>query len=191
VVGFSLGGNMVLKLAGEYGEAPPPEIKAIGAVSPSIDLSAGRDVLNRRRNLVYQRDFLFHLKRRIKRKEKLYPDLYDASGLHRIRSLEQFDDRFVAPNFGFDGVNDYYRKASSRPYISRIRIPTLIVHAKDDPFVPFAPLTDPTITANPFVLVMATEKGGHVAFFSSNPDRNHRFWAESRLVEFCEMAAGD
>ncbi len=188
VIGFSLGGNMVLKFAGEYGNTPPPEIKAIGAVSPSIDLSAGRDLLNRRRNLVYQRDFLFYLKRRIKRKERLYPDLYDTSGLYRIRSIEQFDDRFVAPNFGFDGVDDYYRKASSRPYIGRIRIPTLIIHAKDDPFVPFEPLTDPSIAANPFVLLMVTEQGGHVAFFSAHPNRNNRFWAESRLVEFCQLA---
>ena len=189
IAGFSLGGNMVLKLAGEYGDSPPQEIKAIGAVSPSIDLSAGRDFLNLRRNLVYQRNFLFYLKRRLRRKEKLYPGSYDVAGLNRVRSIEQFDDRFVAPAFGFDGVDDYYRKASSRPYIGRIRIPTLIIHAKDDPFVPFEPLTDPSIAANPFVLVMASEKGGHVAFVSSTPDDEDRFWAENRLVDFCEIVA--
>lgn len=190
IAGFSLGGNMVLKLAGEYGENPPPEIKAVGAISPSIDLSAGRDVLNQRRNLLYQRDFLFNLKRRIRLKEKLFPSLYDTTGLNNVRSIEQFDDRFVAPAFGFDGVDDYYAKASSRPHISKIRIPTLIIHSKDDPFVPFAPLTDPSIGANQFVLVVATEHGGHVAFVSENPgDDEDRFWAENRLVEFCEMAA--
>ena len=189
IAGFSLGGNMVLKLAGEYGNSPPPEIKAVGAVSPSIDLSAGRDFLNLRRNLVYQKNFLLYLKRRLRRKERLYPGSYDVAGLNRVRSIEQFDDRFVAPAFGFDGVDDYYRKASSRPYIGRIRIPTLLIHAKDDPFIPFEPLTDPSIAANPFVFVMATEKGGHVAFVSATPDDEDRFWAENRLVDFCEIVA--
>ncbi|HEV8139010.1 MAG TPA: alpha/beta fold hydrolase [Pyrinomonadaceae bacterium] len=189
IAGFSLGGNMVLKLAGEYGDSPPPEIKAIGAVSPSIDLSAGRDFLNLRRNLVYQKNFLLYLKRRLRRKERLYPGSYDVAGLNRVRSIEQFDDRFIAPAFGFNGVDDYYRKASSRPYIGRIRIPTLIIHAKDDPFIPFEPLTDPSIEANPFVLVMATEKGGHVAFVSANLNDEDRFWAENRLVDFCEIVA--
>jgi predicted alpha/beta-fold hydrolase len=189
IAGFSLGGNMVLKLAGEYGDSPPPEIKAVGAISPSIDLSAGRDFLNLRRNLVYQKNFLFYLKRRLRRKEKLYPGSYDVSALNRVRSIEQFDDRFIAPAFGFEGVDDYYRKASSRPYIGRIRIPTLIIHAKDDPFIPFEPLTDPSIEANPFVLVAATEKGGHVAFVSANLDDEDRFWAENRLVDFCEIVA--
>jgi predicted alpha/beta-fold hydrolase len=188
IAGFSLGGNMVLKLAGEYGDSPPREIKAIGAVSPSIDLSAGRDFLNLRRNLVYQKNFLLYLKRRLRRKEKLYPGSYDVAGLNRVRSIEQFDDRFIAPAFGFEGVDDYYRKASSRPYVGRIRIPTVIIHAKDDPFIPFAPLTDPSIEANPFVLVIATEKGGHVAFVSANLDDEDRFWAENRLVDFCEAA---
>ena len=189
IAGFSLGGNMVLKLAGEYGDSPPPEIKAIGAVSPSIDLSAGRDFLNLRRNLVYQKNFLLYLKRRLRRKERLYPGSYDVAGLNRVRSIEQFDDRFIAPAFGFNGVDDYYRKASSRPYIGRIRIPTLIIHAKDDPFIPFEPLTDPSIEANPFVLVMATENGGHVAFVSANLNDEDRFWAENRLVDFCEIVA--
>jgi predicted alpha/beta-fold hydrolase len=188
IAGFSLGGNMVLKLAGEYGDNPPPEIKAVGAVSPSIDLHAGRDMVNQRRNLLYTRDFLFSLKRRIRFKEKLYPSLYDTTDLNLIRTIEQFDDRFVAPVFGFDGVNDYYTKASSRPYISQIRIPTLIIHAKDDPFVPYEPITDPSISANPFVLVLATERGGHVAFVATNSLDEDRFWAENRLVEFCEMA---
>jgi predicted alpha/beta-fold hydrolase len=127
----------------------------------------------------------------MKFKQKLYPSLYDTTGLNRIRTIEQFDDCFVAPAFGFAGVDDYYTKASARPYIGRIRIPTLIIHAKDDPFVPFEPLNDPTIVANPFVLVIATEKGGHVAFLSANPGDEDRFWAENRLVEFCELAVAE
>ena len=183
VAGFSLGGNMVLKLGGEYGDVPPAEVKAICAVSPSIDLRASTSLIARRRNWIYQQDFLRRLKNRIKVKEKLFPGRYDSSLLSNVRSVEQFDNSYVAPHFGFRDANDYYAKASSRPLIGRIRIPTLIIHAKDDPFIPYEPLRDPSIAANPYVLLLATERGGHVAFVSVNAGED-RFWAESRLVDF-------
>src|SRR6267378_5985803 len=186
LVGFSLGGNMVLKLAGEYGDSPPPEVRAICAVSPSIDLRASTNLIARPRNWIYQQDFLRRLKNRIKVKEKLFPDAYDSSFLDGVRSVEQFDNRYVAPHFGFADANDYYAKASSRPFIGRIRIPTLIIHAKDDPFIPFDPLRDPSIASNPYVLLIATERGGHVAFVSASAGEG-RFWAETRLVEFFSL----
>jgi predicted alpha/beta-fold hydrolase len=189
VAGFSLGGNMVLKLAGEYGESPPTELKAICAVSPSIDLRASTSLIARRRNWIYQQNFLKSLKNRIKVKEKLFPARYDSSGLRGIRSVEQFDNHYVAPLFGFADANDYYAQASSRPFIGRIRIPTLIIHAEDDPFIPFEPMRDPSIAANPYVLLIATKRGGHVAFLSANSGEE-RFWAESRLVEFFKWIAG-
>src|SRR6266404_5182131 len=179
IAGFSLGGNMVLKLAGEYGEDPPPEIIAVGAVSPSIDMRAGSELLMKRRNWIYQQDFLRRLRQRIRIKARQFPDAYDATGLRGIRTIKQFDNRYVAPSFGFASANDYYSKASSFPCISRIRIPTLIIHAEDDPFVPFAPLRDPSVAANPYVMLVATKRGGHVAFLSANPEE--RFWAENRL----------
>jgi hypothetical protein len=185
VAGFSLGGNMVLKLAGEYGEDPPAEVLAICAVSPSIDLRASTNLIARLRNWIYQQTFLKSLKNRIRVKEKLFPDRYDSSRLGGVRSVEQFDNEYVAPHFGFADANDYYAKASSRPYISRIRIPTLIIHAEDDPFIPFDPLRDASIAANPYVLLLGTERGGHVAFVSANAE--DRFWAESCLVEFFNL----
>lgn len=188
VAGFSLGGNMALKLAGEYGENPPEEVRAVCAVSPSIDLRASTNLIARRRNWIYQQDFLRRLKNRIKVKEKLFPARYDSIGLRGIRSVEQFDNHYVAPAFGFADANDYYAKASSLPFIGRIRIPTLIIHAEDDPFIPFAPLRDPSITANPYVLLLGTERGGHVAFVSVHAGEE-RFWAESRVVEFCKLIA--
>lgn len=188
IAGFSLGGNMVLKLAGEYGEDPPPEVRAVCAVSPSIDLRASTNLMAQRRNWIYQQDFLRRLKNRIKVKEKLFPDRYDSRGLRGVRSVEQFDNLYVAPAFGFADANDYYAKASSLPYISRIRIPTLIIHAEDDPFIPFEPMRDPSIAANPYVLLLATKHGGHVAFVSASADE--RFWAESCLVEFFRLIAG-
>jgi len=189
LAGFSLGGNMILKLAGEYGENPPVEVLGICAVSPSVDLRASTLHMNLRRNWIYQQDFLRRLKNRIRRKKNLFPDLYDISGLGEIHSIEEFDDRFVAPAFGFADALDYYAKASSLPLIRHIRVPTLIIHAEDDPFIPFAPLRDPTVGANPYVILIATERGGHVAFLSANAGED-RFWAENRLVEFCRMLNG-
>jgi predicted alpha/beta-fold hydrolase len=190
VAGFSLGGNMILKLAGEYGNDPPKEVLGICAVSPSVDLRASTLHMNLRRNWIYQQDFLRRLKNRIRRKKKLFPDLYDISGIGNIHSIEEFDDRFVAPAFGFVDARDYYAKASSLPLIKHIRIPTLIIHAEDDPFIPFAPLQDLSVAANPYVLLVAPERGGHVAFLSDNAGED-RFWAENRLVEFFNLIAGN
>ncbi len=187
IAGFSLGGNMVLKLAGEYGDNPPTEVRAVCAVSPSIKMRASCDLLMQRRNWIYQQDFLRRLRRRIRIKEKLFPDAYDSTGLRRVSSIQQFDDRYIAPMFGFENADDYYAQASSLPFIKRIRIPTLMIHAVDDPFIPFAPLRDPSIAANPYVLLVAPEHGGHVAFMSANSRDEDRFWAENRVVEFCHV----
>jgi predicted alpha/beta-fold hydrolase len=191
IAGFSLGGNMVLKLAGEYGDNPPPEVRAICTVSPSVDLRASTNNMALRRNWIYQQDFLRLLRNRIKRKEKLFPDLYDSTALPDIYSVEEFDDHYTARAFGFANAIDYYAKASSLPFIGRIRIPTLIIHAEDDPFIPFAPLRHPSIAANPYVLLIATGRGGHVAFVSANSHGEDRFWAENRVVEFCKLVDAD
>jgi hypothetical protein len=188
VAGFSLGGNMVLKLAGEYRESPPPEVLGICAISPSVDLRASTSHMAQRRNWIYHQDFLRRLKNRLRRKAKLFPDLYDISRLDSIHNIQQFDDHFTAPAFGFADARDYYAKASALSLIQRIRIPTLIIHAEDDPFIPFAPLRDPSIAANPYVLLTATKQGGHVAFLSANAGED-RFWAENRLVDFCRAVA--
>ena len=214
---------MVLKLAGEYGEKPPKEILAACAVSPSVDLEAGGELINRRSNWIYQRDFLRRLKKRIKLKGKLYPKLYNTSKLHLIRTIRQFDERFTSVEHGFSDAADYYYKASAIRVIDKIRIPTLIIHAQDDPFIPFGPLSDPLVASNPNILLLSPERGGHVAFITAKPSRSQRpadrrpsrnshkpttdtsdlsslithhsslvedrFWAENRVVEFCELAA--
>ena len=190
IAGFSLGGNKVLKLAGEYGDQPPPELKGVCAVSPSINLRAGCDLLMQPRNWIYHQDFLYYLKRRIKAKQRLFPDLHDTTGLGNIRSIEQYDTRYIAPAFGFADVNDYYAKASALPVMRRIRVPTLIIHAADDPFIPVSPLRDPAVTENPYILLVITGRGGHVAFVSADPLGEDRFWAENRLIDFSEIVAG-
>jgi predicted alpha/beta-fold hydrolase len=167
LVGFSLGGNLVLKLAGEFGDNPPAEILGVCAVSPSVDLTASADMILKRSNWIYHRDFVRRLKQRIRTNHKLYPEVYDISGLRDVRTLREFDDRFTSRAHGFADANDYYYRSSSLRVIDRIRIPTLVIHAEDDPFIPFAPLRDPAVANNPYILLLAPRQGGHVAFISA------------------------
>ncbi|HLE62487.1 MAG TPA: alpha/beta fold hydrolase [Pyrinomonadaceae bacterium] len=189
-VGYSLGGNLVLKLAAEYGQLPPREVSAVCAISPSVNLRASSELISQRSNWIYQQDFVRRLKRRVIVKQKLHPGLYDLSKLRLVRTLKDFDDYFTATAHGFADAHDYYEKASSIHLIDRIRIPSLIIHAQDDPFIPFAPLRNPAVEANPFILLLGTERGGHVAFIAADRDQDEdRFWAENRAVEFCKLAS--
>ena len=194
VVGFSLGGNMVLKLAGEYGAEAPAEVVAICAVSPSVDLNASSEAIRRRVNWIYEQNFLKRLRARIRVKQKLYPDLYDTDGLDQVSTLRDFDDRYTSRAHGFENVDDYYHRASSIHVIEQIKLPTLIIHAEDDPFIPFAPLRAPVFAANRNILMLAPPYGGHVGFVAARRLNNHsemedRFWAENRVLEFCRLAA--
>jgi predicted alpha/beta-fold hydrolase len=169
LVGISLGGNLVLKLAGEYGDNPPREVLAVCAISPSIDLEASAQLILKRSNWLYQQDFVRRLKQRLRVKHKLFPDQYDISELSSVKTLREFDDRYTSRAHGFNGAADYYHRASAIRVIDRIHIPTLIIHAEDDPFIPFAPMRDPAVSNNPYILVVGTKKGGHVAFISGKP----------------------
>jgi predicted alpha/beta-fold hydrolase len=186
-IGFSLGGNMVLKLAGEYGENPPGEVAAVCVVSPSVDLRASTELILNKSNWIYHKNFVRSLKNSIRVKQKLYPDLYDLGRLPRIQTIRDFDEQFTSVANGFANADDYYHQSSSVRVIDRIRIPTLIIHAKDDPFIPFEPLRQPAFTGNPYILVIATDRGGHVAFISAETNSEDRFWSENRAVEFCQF----
>jgi len=129
------------------------------------------------------------LKKRIRTKNKLYPELYDIKGLGEVRTLRQFDERFTAPAHGFSDAEDYYYRSSALRVLDLIRIPTLIIHAEDDPFIPFQPLLDAGVVNNPYILLLAPEQGGHVAFVSAHRKNGEdRFWAENRLIEFCQLS---
>ena len=190
LVGFSLGGNLVLKLSGEYGDNAPPEILAVCAVSPSVDLNSSAVLIMKRSNWIYHQDFVRRLKQRIRTNHKLYPEIYDISGLNQARTIKEFDDRFTAHAHGFAGADDYYYRSSSLRIAAQIRLPTLIIHAQDDPFIPFAPLRDPAIADNPYIFLLAPRQGGHVAFVAARRrDDPDRFWAENRIIDFCKLAA--
>ena len=187
LAGFSMSGNIVLKMAGEDGEDVPPELAGVCAVSPSADLSSCAEAINRRANWVYQQSFLRSLRRRIRHKHKLYPELYDTSGLGLVRTIRDFDELYTAADGGYRDADDYYSRASALPLIPRIRVPTLIIHAQDDPFIPFEPLRDAEVTANPYVLLLAPARGGHVGFVAADTYAEDRFWAENRALEFFRL----
>ncbi len=186
VAGYSLGGNLALKLAGEYGAAPPPAVKAFVAVSPTLDLAACIDALERRSNWPYQRNFLVALRARIRRKATLYPTLYSTAPLARIRSVRQFDDAYTAPMSGYRDAADYYHRASALRVAGLIRVPTLVVTAGDDPFVPVEPFSDPALLGNPAVRVVVTPHGGHCGFVARRVDGSDDdgYWAERAVVDF-------
>lgn len=181
--GFSMGGNLVLKMAGEFGDAAPPEIRAFVAVAPALDLAACADALGAPSNFLYQHHFVTRLKRHIRLKARLFPERYPIDGLRGIRSVRDFDDVITARFCGFEGADDYYARSSALRVVANIRRPTLILTAKDDPFIPFASFGHPAIRNNPNINIIATEHGGHCAFISS--DRENRFWAEGQIVNYC------
>jgi predicted alpha/beta-fold hydrolase len=187
LAGFSLGGNVALKLAGEYGSAAPAQMKGIVAVSPSIDLAACADAIEMRSNTIYHLRFIFSLRNRMRRKARLFPDRYDASLLRRIWSIREFDDTYTAPHAGFRGVAHYYERASALRVIDRIELPTLIIHAKDDPFIPFSQFNSAELTGNPNIALLAPERGGHVGFIRGDAEGEARFWAEVMAVEFLKL----
>ncbi|HJQ25128.1 MAG TPA: alpha/beta fold hydrolase [Blastocatellia bacterium] len=187
LAGFSLGGNMVLKLAGEYAADAPPALRGVIAVSPSIDLANCADAIERRSNLIYHFKFITSLRNRLRRKARLFPERYDASRLRGVWTIRRFDDLITAPHMGFQNVANYYERASALPFIERIRVPTLIVHAKDDPFIPFAPFERREVTTNPHVALIAPDHGGHVGFIAATGEGERRFWAEAMIVNFARL----
>jgi hypothetical protein len=149
-----------------------------------MDLALGADALDSPRNWLYRWNFVRNLKDRYRRKAALFPERYSLDGLDRVRTIREFDDFITAPHCGYRDADDYYFRASALRVVERIRVPTLILIAQDDPIVPFAPFRDPAINGNPHVTVVAPEAGGHCGFVSRHSG-DERFWAEARIVEFC------
>jgi uncharacterized protein len=181
LAGFSLGGNVVLKLAGELGSSASALIAGVTAVSTPIDLAACVRQLDKPSNLVYARRFVTRLKERVRAKERLTPGLFDLSGLHLVRNIYEFDDRFTARAFGFGTARNYYATQSSNQFLERIRVPTLLVVAKDDPLIPFSVYDHPAFSANPNLQLAAIEHGGHLGFISKSKPR---FWLDQLLVNW-------
>lgn len=181
--GFSMGGNLVLKMAGEFGASPPPQLRAVMGVSPAINLAAAVDATAKPRNRLYQSYFVLKLKKRFRAKVRLYPNLYRTDGLGRVCTIREFDDAITAPYCGFQNAADYYHRASAQRVLEFVSLPALLLAAQDDPLIPFSSFALPAITGNSHITLDAPRHGGHCAFIGGNS--GPRFWAESRIVEFC------
>lgn len=186
LIGFSMGGNLVLKLAGEWGSAAPPEFRAVAAVCPAVDLAASADALHEPANRIYEYYFLVQLFRRLRRKARLFPGHYDVARLRGVSTLRAFDDKVTAHYCGFTGADDYYARAAAANVVDRIVAPTLIILAKNDPFIRVRPETRRRILANANITFVETEDGGHCAFIgerNGDPADDGR-WAERQVVDF-------
>jgi uncharacterized protein len=186
VAGYSLGGNLALKIAGEYGAHPPRSLKAVAAVSPIIEIEQCTRALERRENAIYNWNFVKDLKRRMRRKEQLRPGDFDLKKLDEVRTVRQFDAAFTAPHFGFRSAEDYYFRASSMRVIDRIAVPALIITSEDDPFVPSQPFRDPKVTGNPHIELYVSKHGGHCGFVGPGSATEDGYWAEASIVGFVE-----
>lgn len=185
LVGFSLGGNVVLKLAGELGSTEL--LAGVCAVSTPIDLARSVRTLDKKENFLYARRFLDRLRERVLRKSRLSPELYSADGLREVRSIWEFDDRFTAPLFGFGTAANYYATQSAMRFLDMIRVPALLIAAKDDPLVPFGMYAEhPAFGTNPFLTLLAPDHGGHLGFVSKDKPR---FWLDGVALDWIDSVA--
>ena len=185
-VGFSLGGNVLLKLLGECGGGSRERIlapDAAVAISVPFDLAAGITTLERGLGPIYQRYFLRKLRRKVRLKASILRPCVDVDALLAARSLRRFDDLGTARLHGFRDADDYYQRSSSAPWLPAIRVPTLLIHAADDPFLPSAAIPRAEVRENPHLDAIFPEHGGHVGFVSG-PPWAPVFWAEQTAADF-------
>ena len=188
VVGYSLGGNVALRLAGAHGaRGPAGALTSVCAVSPTMDLALCVDALERPGNVLYELNFVRNLRRRMRRKARAFPGRFDLERLARVRTVRRFDEAFTAPHHGFRDADDYYHRASSLRVVHDIKIPTLIVSSEDDPFVPPGQFRDPAVINNPAVTVKLTRHGGHCGFLTATTQEFDGYWAEHVAVTFARQ----
>ncbi|HKG91764.1 MAG TPA: alpha/beta fold hydrolase, partial [Gemmatimonadaceae bacterium] len=187
LAGVSLGGNVLLKMLGEGG-ALPPAVRAAAAVSVPFDLGRGARHIGRGFGAVYEHSFLRSLRRKAEEKLGRYPDLCDPARLAAARTILEFDDAVTAPVHGFASADDYYARSSSIHFLPGIRVPTLLLSAADDPFLPPEVLDEVRAVArgNPLLEVEFVERGGHVGFIGGRVPWRPFYYAEWRVCEFLE-----
>lgn len=178
LVGFSLGGNVVLKLAGELGPAAKELLRGVCAVSTPIDLAACARRIAQRDNVLYERRFVQRMRARL-----CATGRYELKDFQHLRSVQAIDDRITAPSFGFGDAANYYQTQSAIHFLHGIRVPALLLQSEDDTFVPFEVFRDPAVRSNPCIQVVATRYGGHLGFLERGP---HRFWVDRAIMNWIE-----
>jgi uncharacterized protein len=186
LAGVSLGGNVLLKYLGEDPAQVPPQVIGAAAISVPYDLEAGSRHLQRGFAKVYDRHFLKSLRRKALMKLEQHPGLFDRGRALATRTIEDFDDAVTGPVHGFAGSNDYYTRSSSIHFIERIAVPTLLLSAEDDPFLPVEILdrVRERAAGNPRLTVQFTSHGGHVGFLAGSIPFRPYHWAERRMLSF-------
>jgi len=183
VAGYSLGGNVTLKLAGELGLRAAGLVEAVCAVSTPIDLAACVRRLGQPENFLYEWRFLGRMKARMRERHRLWPEVFSLDGLDKIRTIYEIDDRITAPHFGFGTADNYYATQSSHLFLDDIRVPALVITSKDDPLVPFHVYDHPAFRRNSSLRLLAPDHGGHVAFLSRSKPR---FWLDGAILDWME-----
>ena len=186
LAGFSMGGNQVLRAVGRWGTNAPAALIASAAVSPVCDLALSSDRIHHAANALYEWWFLLSLRKSFRRKSELWPGRYDPRLLKRVRSVRDFDEHITARYMGFAGAADYYDKASSSHVLDRIALPTLVIHADDDPFIVMSAESRRKLIENPKVTFLHPTHGGHCAFIGEPgaDGRDDGRWAERKVVDF-------
>ena len=184
LMGFSMGGNQVLKYLGERADTMPSSVVSGAAVSVPCDLAGCSQVLGRPRNKVYMEYFLRTLRHKMREKHEMYRDLFPLAGLDAIKTFKEFDDRYTAPLGGFENAEDYWKKGSCLPHLPKIRVPALLVNAKNDPFLSESCYPCKEAKENPNLFLLLPETGGHVGF----PTKWGKTvgWLEETVADFLE-----
>ena len=189
LAGYSMGGNLVLKAAGELAMDAPSELAGVVAVSPPMDLRESADALHHPLNRIYERRFLRGLSARFRRKVQLFPATYSDNALQGVASIRDFDERVMSPPCGFAGADDYYARSGATGVMDRIAVPTLVLHALNDPFIRLTAPTRARVQANPFVELVEPDSGGHCAFLEDASPGYDGYWAEARLLSFVQACS--
>ena len=186
IAGFSMGGNLTLKLAGEV-KNTRSYFRGFVGVCPNIQPAVCVKALQLPKNLIYHNYFLHRLKARLQRKARHFPHSWNLTHLPSIRTMWEFDNLYTAPDGGYNDAPDYYERCGAYRTLQNIQLPTLIITAQDDPFIPFHMFQNEAIALNPYIQLVAPEFGGHCGFYQRPQTHEDGFWVENRIIEFLQI----
>ena len=187
IVGFSVGGNLALKLTGEYGQSAPKELLAVAAFSTPMNMGTTAQNMSLGFARVYMRSFMNTLKEKAAEKAIRFPGTFDAERVAATTTFEEYDDAFTAPIHGFASAQDYWDKSSCGPFLEAITVPTLLVNASDDPLLDASAFPTELAKQHQYLHLEIAKHGGHLGFMGSDEQGN--YWMEHRLwqwVSECE-----
>ncbi len=189
LIGFSMGGNQTLKYLGEAPERVPEPVKKAAVFSVPVLLADSGEIMNHWTNRIYMEYFMRGLREKIRIKAKMFPDLYNTEGLRTMKSFVPFDDKYTGPIHGFKDAADYYGKCSSKQFLQEITVPTLLVQAQDDPFLPSSCYPHDDAAKNNSLFLEIPKYGGHVGFV--NEPQQECFWMEQRAASFLDLSIAE